>query len=320
MAVLPREANYVGQRQSQRFTPGQTRRIARKTGEHGVLSSDQFMPMGAVKRLPAVDMRGGPVSELIPVKQEQIRENEGETEDYPALKEAMRTGGPGGTEVPPMHIASGQRIANTYMRSRNVEPPPEIEDAPKAFGNGGHRIAMAHELGWKAVPYTEDAETSGWGDDRFQKDDEDDDYYGSGSTSNSEDYDANASESSASPVVHGRSHIPGFTGESAYHKGNRWHARGTAAGKPPGEGLYSQLHPALSPGQFGAQSAHPPGTSQPILPGMGNGVGEWNGPTAHEFDEPSPRRPQRSLGASLRSAAAKETHWPGGGRIMTGDR
>ena len=122
-----------------------------RRGTGSYLSPDQFMSMRRVKNLAALDSgTGGPVRDLIPDKQHEVEYGIGDTADYPALTDQMRADGPKGTEVPPILVNRGS--STSYP-------------AEGTLGNGGHRVAIAHDLGWKAMRYTRDPDESGWGDE-----------------------------------------------------------------------------------------------------------------------------------------------------------
>jgi hypothetical protein len=329
---LPREANYVGQNQTTRLTPAQSRRTKHKeqlgkTG--GPLLSQQFQPMSAIERMGSVDAGSDAMvgEDLIPEKQEQVEEGQGDTEDYPALIEAMKTGGV--KSIPPVHVDTTSAINRSYG-SDAYSPKSNM-----SLGNGGHRTAIAHDLGWKVMPVTPYKDESGYGDEEFGKQSYGEGSSGwrdsSGSQQSASNAASSAGSSSASPSssLHpgDRSYIPGVTG--GRDPARRWHAHGRDGAIPPGEGLYSQIHgPAphaaaaplsnLSPMQFGRTNLGQPtwqraiksvvaerNNVQPVLPGMDHygaqyGSHEWSGGNASE--------------------GPMETHFPGGGRIQTADR
>jgi hypothetical protein len=248
MAKLPREANYVGQNQNARLTPAQSRRTKHKEGlgaTGGPLLSQQFAPMSQIKRAYSVDAAGTVGKSLIPYKQKQVARGEGDTQDYPALASAMKTGGP--TAIPPVHLGTVDSMNAEY--GHKGEPGmPGISwfnsahlvgkgKAP-ALGNGGHRTAIADKLGWKAMPVTPYKDESGYANKQFNK------------PTTSEAGSGSSSEST--PSVSGglhtgdRSYVRGGDQSNIHGKdaGARWHAQGRLGGKTPGEGLYSQLHPA----------------------------------------------------------------------------
>lgn len=249
MAKLPREANYVGQNQNAQLTPAQSRRTKHKeqlgaTG--GPLLSQQFSPMSQIKRAYSVDQAGTVGKSLIPYKQKQVAMGEGDTEDYPALVSAMKTGGP--TSIPPVHVGTVDSMNHDYGGKGDPGMPGISwlnsahlvgKGKAPALGNGGHRTAIASGLGWKVMPTTQSKDESGYSDKQFNK--------SSGSSSS-----GSGSESSSTPSVSGglhtgdRSFVPGGHQSNVHGKdpGARWHAQGREGGRPPGEGLYSQLHPA----------------------------------------------------------------------------
>lgn len=296
-----------------RYLPARGRRQA-------YLNPQQFKTMREIRRLPAVDTWGmGTVGgQLLSMKRQEIAEGEGDTADYGALREAMRKGGPAGSEVPPVHIGKGMGTA--YGNG--------LSNRKTMFGNGGHRVAIAADLGWKAMRYTPDLEESGYGDNRFMRSSsstEDD----SPGTYNSSPDSYTESEGLVTPrhARGARSWIPGYTGYSM--PGNRWHAAGPN-GSRAGGGLYTELHgpnqrqlsmlgrpqPVINPQQFARTQMGEPTAirraaadraivrnRQDVLPGMHwpyTRPGAWTGGTAGQ--------------------GPFETHFPGGGRINTADR
>ena len=233
------------------------------------MNPEEFHKMDTVRDYNASDgFNTG--HDLIPGKMREIERGKGDTAHteggYPALEEAMRKGGPAGGKVPPILLTGGPDHGGG-----------DSFDQPR-IGNGGHRLALADDLGWKMIPVTRDRDSSGYGDKR-----ELNERVNSYDSDNDSSYDHPASspfppseESSAKPV-HGRSHIPGATGGSANNKGQRWH--GGAGQDTGGQGLYTQLHgPALqttSEKQFGrdeqfADRMDQRVKGQEILPGMEN--------------------------------------------------
>lgn len=333
----PREANYVGQNQSTRLTPAQSRRTKHKeqlgaTG--GPLLSQQFQPMSAVKRMAAVD--SPTVASLIPAKQEQVAAGEGDTEDYPALIHTMRTGGP--QSIPPVHVDTISGINQSYGGGRIPHLSALSNQNRLALGNGGHRTAIAHDLGWKVMPVTSYKEESGYGDPEYLRENYGSDESGSYRSSSSSQSASNAASSAASSSLNpgDRSFVPHHTDAGGRDPGARWHAHGRDAGHPPGEGLYSQLHgPApraaaaplsanLSQQQFARTRMGGQPTwqrdikavvaegknEQPRLPGMD--IAKY---------KPGPHGPEPAqFTGGNASEGPMATHFPGGGRIMTGDR
>src|ERR1700722_18765923 len=115
MGILPREANYVGQNQSVKLTPAQSRRTKHKenlgaTG--GPLLSQQFQPMNAIKNAYAVDVAGKVGKDLIPVKQRQVAEGDGDTDDYPLLVDTMKKQGV--SSIPPVHFGTADQMNAAY--------------------------------------------------------------------------------------------------------------------------------------------------------------------------------------------------------------
>lgn len=144
--------------------PGRWQPMGRRSA---YLNPEQFMLMSDVRKMPGIDQGGGPVSALIPRKQAQVELNMGSSKDYPALVRAMRKGGPAGKQVPPVHIARGPDIYAAYGGSTGWG----LDTPGFALGNGGHRVAIADQLGWTAVPYTTHKMQSGYQDFRgFRKD------------------------------------------------------------------------------------------------------------------------------------------------------
>lgn len=337
---MPREANYVGQNQSTRLTPAQSRRTKHKEGlgaTGGPLLSQQFQPMSAIKRMGSVDAGAHATvgEDLIPMKQDEVAEGDGDTEDYPALINAMKTGGV--KAIPPVHVDTTSAINSDYG-SRAYSPKSNM-----SLGNGGHRVAIAHDLGWKAMPVTSYKDESGYGDPEFGKESYDDSgsygnsSYGNSTGSSSSSQSASNAASSADTGLHpgDRSFVPGFTDYGGRAPGNRWHAHGRDGGQPEGEGLYTQLHgPAphaaaaplsdnLSQMQFGRtmmgqSTVHREAMAnmnqrnqfQPRLPGMD---------IARFRARAGVQEPAEFTGGNA-SEGPMQTHFPGGGRIMTADR
>lgn len=281
MAKLPREANYVGQNQSVKLTPAQSRRTKHKeqlgaTG--GPLLSQQFEPMSQIKNAYSVDVPGKVGPSLIPYKQEQVATGQGDTRDYPALVSAMKTGGP--MSIPPVHVGTVDSINHEYGGKGDPGMPgiPHLNSAhlvgkgnALTLGNGGHRTAIAADLGWKVMRATQFKGQSGYGDAEFTH---------MGDTSASDDdgsyTEQHPHDSGPAELQPGdRSYVPGQhdLDPRDNHKdpGARWHAQGPYGAKTAGKGLYSQLHPAqpaagapltnLNQQQFSGQTP---------LPGMTN--------------------------------------------------
>src|SRR5580698_3533084 len=165
MGILPREANYVGQNQSTRLTPAQSRRTKHKenlgaTG--GPLLSQQFTPMNTIKRAYAVDVAGTVGKALIPEKQKQIARGEGDTADYPLLVDTMKKQGV--MSIPPVHFGTVDSMNNDY--GPGIPHFNSLHLVGKgnkpALGNGGHRTAIASDLGWKVMHSTPDKADSGY--------------------------------------------------------------------------------------------------------------------------------------------------------------
>lgn len=126
-----------------------------KKGSGAYLSPQQFMSMHKIHQLAPLDSAGS-MSDLIDMKRDQVANNQGDTEDYGALKKTMAREGPKGTTVPPILATPGPTAA---------------------LANGGHRLAIATDLGYKYMRHTSDPSTSGYNDNRFTHswDDPDDD-------------------------------------------------------------------------------------------------------------------------------------------------
>lgn len=217
-------------------------------------------------------------------------------------------------------------------------------------------MAIAKDLGWKAMRYTSDKEESGYGDDRFPLNEggenwDESSYHNSGEHSSGVNGWGGGSTSAA------RSHIP-QGGRLGYgYEGMKWHN----ANHP--QGLYTQLHgPAethLNEQQFaltrggvrntdyrGAKAQmNKQANRQPTLPGMPPKTGDW-APDSNAVPSSVNRIMGHLRGAGIQTGDGMETmrgkimkqgnpvggtsaalgtgqsdtHWPGGGRILTGDR
>lgn len=239
-----------------------------KRGSGAYLSPRQFISMRRLMDVNALDQgAGGPVRDLIPYKRNEVAQGIGDTADYDLLSDTMRSQGPKGTDVPPVWLTTN------HWTGAPAKANPSEDPRAHYLGNGGHRTAIAHDLGWKAIRWTGHAGASGYDDDEYQKGD-DDDYYDGEPNSyahtswqhSSSGSSRQASMSYANPSAHNpRSHIPGHTGGSAGWKGMRWH-------KDSSPGLYTELHgkpPSnLNSQQFGDVKALFGGAQQPPLPGM----------------------------------------------------
>ena len=297
MGILPREANYVGQNQSTRLTPAQSRRTKHKenlgaTG--GPLLSQQFTPMNTIKRAYAVDVAGTVGKDLIPEKQRQVTAGEGDTADYPLLVDTMKKQGV--MSIPPVHFGTVDSMNSDYgpgIPHFNSLHLVGKGNAP-ALGNGGHRTAIASDLGWKVMHSTPDKAESGYketqwgaGDSEYGESGSSSGYHsgseswrGSTNASYSSDHSSSASSgntaySPGTPQPGDRSFVPM---QNSYgdqvggaDPGARWHADGRDGSKPPGEGLYSQLHPpqaaAAAPLSHLNQQQFS-NSKQDLLPGM----------------------------------------------------
>ena len=89
-------------------------------------------------------------------------ENDGDTRDYPALQSTMAKEGPKGTTTPPIHVGN-------VFGTASPADTPQRNPGVFAMGNGGHRVAIASELGWNAMRTTDSKVQSGYGDQRFNK-------------------------------------------------------------------------------------------------------------------------------------------------------
>lgn len=257
-----------------------------KSGRSAYLSPEQFMPMRRVKQVMAMDAPHSPgitgddiaedvaddptVADLIPSKAEDVESGEGDTADYGALRHTMSKEGPRGTTTPPIWVR-GDLDADSPQGNPNKDP------SSWALGNGGHRAALADELGWHAMRYTGDRAQSGYGDARFPHTwdgdpelsavNSDDPYYENSSV-NSDEGSTNYSDntvSQASQARRQRNHIPGQTGYSwQAHAGARWHEGG---GPLATHGLYTELHGPAAP-EGPAKAAEPASSGQGVLPGM----------------------------------------------------
>jgi hypothetical protein len=172
---LAAEAAGVAERKSQQFPMMSMRRITKlpyiESGGEGMLNG----PYGgwnskAQKKAAAVYVppEGGfGVSRSLNHKRDDI---ENQPEYYGALKEHMREVGPEG--VAPIHVQpKGGR--NAYGGGT---------DEHANLGNGGHRVAIAMELGWTHMRTTSAKQSSGYDEEsEYGKDndgyDESDNYY-----------------------------------------------------------------------------------------------------------------------------------------------
>jgi hypothetical protein len=288
MGILPREANYVGQNQSTRLTPAQSRRTKHKenlgaTG--GPLLSQQFTPMNTIKRAYAVDVAGTVGKDLIPEKQRQVEAGEGDTADYPLLVDTMKKQGV--NSIPPVHFGTVDSMNHDYgpgIGHFNSLHLVGKGNAP-ALGNGGHRTAIASDLGWKVMRSTPDKSESGYKETKYGAGDSEygESGYSSGSSDHSSEWrdssgsgnNTNASysmqnaaaaagsemgHSTASRVVHAYSPGTPQPGDRSFvpmqdsygnqvggaDPGARWHADGKDGSKPAGQGLYSRIHPLMN--------------------------------------------------------------------------
>ena len=69
---------------------------------------------------------------------------------YAPLVQAMRAGGP--DAIPPLHVA---KDASAHYGGNNIFP------GRTQLGNGGHRLAIAHQLGWTHMRVTPNIYESG---------------------------------------------------------------------------------------------------------------------------------------------------------------
>ncbi len=283
---LPREANYVGQRQSVQLTGKQRRRVIHKekVGSEGIpahLSSSQFEPMNAIKRAYAIDTAGTVGKNLIPLKRQQVAEGKGDTEDYDLLRDTMRSKGV--KAIPPVHVGTVDQLNRDYG-GKDEPGMPGISHLNSlhmvgkgdalALGNGGHRTAIAADLGWKVMPVTHDKMNSGYGNEEFMKDPDEPEWSAEHVPSSDGNHDIVQHDPSGGMRYQpgARSYVPGNTGEA--DPGARWHAHGRDAGYPPGEGLYSRLHPLMNAPAAGAplsanlNQQQFSASRQDVLPGM----------------------------------------------------
>ena len=56
--------------------------------------------------------------------------------------------------IPPVHVDNGVNIDDQYGEPRSQ--PGSIRNAQFALGNGGHRVAVANDLGWKRIGISSD--------------------------------------------------------------------------------------------------------------------------------------------------------------------
>jgi hypothetical protein len=263
--------------------------------------------MNTIKRAYAVDVAGTVGKDLIPEKQRQVAAGEGDTADYPLLVDTMKKQGV--MSIPPVHFGTVDSMNQDYgpgIGHFNSLHLVGKGDAP-TLGNGGHRAAIASDLGWKVMRSTPDKAESGYKETKYGAGDSE---YGESSGINSYHTDdssywnrgSHSSSGSSGSSTHtaykpepdptgpqpgDRSYVPmqdTYGNEvGGADPGARWHAWGRDAGKPPGEGLYSQLHPpqpaagaplTLNQQQFSA-------SKQDVLPGMNHygsqyGEHEWS--------------------------------------------
>jgi len=123
----------------------------------------------------------------------------------------MRTGGP--DSIPPIHVDTANNIAGAYGGAGSSDFGEHL-----ALGNGGHRVAIAHELGWKSMRTTTDIEQSGYGEEEeYGKHDD------SGYGSMNNESDAGMSDRGAAGLAGGggqsanRSYTPPVTKQPALH-------------------------------------------------------------------------------------------------------
>ena len=334
-----------------------------KRGTGAYLSPRQFISMRRVRKLRAVDTpehysgeESGTVADLIPTKQHQVEWGIGDTADYEALGETMAREGPKGTTVPPILIEKTSGTDTGTGEDIHTSGPVYNRSG---LGNGGHRVAIAHELNWPYMRWTSDRSQSGYGDDRFPHN------FDSGGY-NSNDWESSPSSSSDSPEasasVHSRvpgdrSYMPpggalGKKSQAYSHAiGEAWHRGGDILAT---HGLHTELHgkPIMNESQFAGTrmgladdererraARNAAANRQLKLPGMplhfvGGGPTDYEEYRRHNagpLDKLAEAlRQQRAQGAgpeTLRGmvrdfgphTSAPHGRWPGGGKILTGD-
>ena len=262
------------------------------------LSSSQFHPvytspggmqltkMSHVLKMDSVDTPGHEVGGEYGNLQKKMSDVQG-WNGYDDLTEAMRSKDP--RSIPPLHVGTSKAIRKSYRASGPMSARPML-------GNGGHRSAIAHDLGWKVIATTPYKSASGYGDSEMKGGTD-----AVNSRSLSEDYGGDGSSGTS-----GGGYEP-----SSYGYGDSYHdPSDNSQATPPSSPLQpSQFTTGSQQTKLGTEAK-----GQEMLPGMGRkinargtyartagGGNAWSGGNA---DDPG----------------ASETSWPGGGRIMTGDR
>lgn len=182
---------------------------------------------------------------LLQRKRNEVASGYGDTADYEALRDEMRKG-PGKADVPPIHIDSANNLVRDY--SPLGLSRPSIFGNKKSIGNGGHRLAIAHELGWTHMPVTDSQVDSGYGDPTYER--KWDDYEGDDSSAHlaaatESDHPQTPKPPANAPFKEQLNWVNKHGGPEARHAHSWSNAIDT-------HGLYTQLHgsPSISTTQF----------------------------------------------------------------------
>lgn len=123
------------------------------------------MSLDEIKRLPSVDAidmpGGGTVADILPYKRREAREDYAE---HTPTRVSMKHEG----QTYPIHIGPAHQVLSAYgaNHKRHEYAPDQL-----MVGNGGHRIAMAEDLGWKQMHYSSNQHDTGdeYDDDALDK-------------------------------------------------------------------------------------------------------------------------------------------------------
>ena len=126
------------------------------------------MAMSRVRRLPYVSS-GYPLSGdgfgTEEAKLSEARQPAGNETHGAGLHAHMSRQRGNWNSIPPVHVDNGVNIDDQYGEPRSQ--PGSIRNAQFALGNGGHRVAVANDLGWKRIGISSDISQTGedWSDE-----------------------------------------------------------------------------------------------------------------------------------------------------------
>jgi hypothetical protein len=222
----------------------------------------------------------------------------------------MAKEGPWGTSVPPILIRD-------QFGTSSAGDTPQRNPGAYQLGNGGHRVAIAHELGWKAMRTTDSKVQSGYGDTRFN---------GNNGGDENSDVDSHAN-------VLGSEHSSDqpwseFTSSGANGYGIPANSGYTAVRKAAKE--RGSLDPAMTWGHGGnANVGRTHGLHTDLHgpdPHIANlSAQQFNGVPAPEGQGKLPGMPPHFVGGGPTEGvpgydtSAPHGRWPGGGKVLTGD-